>query len=132
MFMSQSNSDDEVEALFGSLKSKPKIAKKPVNKSDNVKLKKIKDVVKSVSKAFKKIDLKMPANVVKTRELKAKAKKASAKKVAQPKKIKPKSYKVSGSFTLDSNGAVLKSTKPIHGILVSKKEFFVTFVVKRK
>jgi hypothetical protein len=77
-------------------------------------------------------------------KVKAKPKKVSAKKtvvkkvkvvvkkVDKPKKIKPKAYKIAGSFTLDSEGKLLKQTKSINGVVVSKKEIVVTFVVKLK
>lgn len=52
------------------------------------------------------------------------------------KKLKPKVYKVSGSFSLDEFGDVLKKTKAIHSISKRKKgnekEYTVTFLVKTK
>lgn len=57
---------------------------------------------------------------------------AKAKKPV--KKVKPKVYKLSGSFSLDGAGSVIKKTKAIHSIVKGKKgnekEYAVTFLVK--
>jgi len=80
----------------------------------------------------KKAAPKKAAKDVKAKTKKPNVTKAAVKKVLKPKKLKPKSYKVSGSFALDAEGNIVKQTKSIFGLVVSKKEVIVTFNLKRK
>lgn len=123
MFMSHVDNDD-VETLFTKSKKTAKSTKKPA--------------VKAMKKASKSLKKSAPKNVVKAVKPKAAKVKAanpaksSTKKASKPKNVKPKTYKISGSFTLDSEGNVLKQTKSISSVNIKDKLALVQFLVKTK
>lgn len=125
MLMKLGNQD--IETLF---------PKKPAKKSLKAPKKAPVKVMKNIEKAAKKVAPKKAAKVVKAKKVKLNVKKDVAKKVSKPKKVKAKVYKVSGSFSLDAEGNVLKKTKSIDTVNAvisrTKKEALVTFLVKLK
>ena len=121
MFMTQN--DDEIETLFG---KKKKALENPAKTAKKAKKKPLKSVKKTLAERVKKAK----ASIAKLPQ--AKSTKASAKKVLKPKKFKPKAYKVSGSFSLGEDGALLKKTKSIYIVAVDKKLITVTLIIKKK
>lgn len=94
-------------------------------------LEKTKKTVKKMLKP-KENSAKKVVKVVKSKVAQKKLSKTPTKKVVILKKSKPKAYKVSGTFKLDADGNVVKKTKSVNSISVSKKEIVITFNVKRK
>lgn len=91
-----------------------------------------KKVASSISAKKRKDSLKDVLDFSESRVLRV----ARVKAKKPVKKVKPKVYKVSGSFSLDAIGSVVKKTKAIHSIVKGKKgnekEYAVTFLVKTK
>ena len=129
MFMSH-NDNDEIDTLFTPSKKtskKPaKAAKKDTGKAAKKPLKSVKKTLTAFAERVKKAKEEI------AKGSQAKAKKASTKKVSKPKNAKPKAYKVSGSFTVDAEGLVLKHTKSIDAISVDKNSITLTITLKRK